>query len=200
MHSKLTNALARLSALCLLLGAFTTGHAQDSDLLTLEADVVTRYLIGPDDVLHIAVWKETELQRQVIVRPDGRISFPLIGEIPAAARTPGELQQEITQRLRRFIPDPVVTVIVEKVASYKIYVIGEVRNAGQFQLGHYIDVVQALALAGGLTPFAAENRIQILRRENGMETAIPFRYSQIKAGRDLDQNIILKRGDVILVP
>ncbi|MCC6208478.1 MAG: SLBB domain-containing protein, partial [Gammaproteobacteria bacterium] len=111
-----------------------------------------------------------------------------------------EIQKEITQRLKKYIPEPVVTVVVEKVASYKIYVIGEVKNSGQYQVGHYLDVVQALALAGGLTAYAAENKIKILRRENGAEIAIPFEYAKVKSGADLKQNIILRRGDVVVVP
>jgi polysaccharide export outer membrane protein len=90
--------------------------------------------------------------------------------------------------------------VVDKVASYKIYVIGEVKNSGQYQVGQYLDVVQALALAGGLTAYAAENKIRILRREKGVESAIPFEYSRVKAGNDLKQNIILKSGDVVVVP
>ncbi len=192
-------AVAGLCVMLAVLAAFSTAHAQD-DLLTLQGEDVTEYLIGPDDVLAISVWREETLQRTVTVRPDGNISFPLVGEITAASRTPSALQREITDRLKRYMPDPVVTVIIDKVASYKIYVIGEVKSSGQYQVGHYIDVVQALALAGGLTPFASENRIKILRRENGVETAIPFQYASVKAGRNLGQNIILKRGDVVVVP
>jgi polysaccharide export outer membrane protein len=163
-------------------------------------DEVQAYRIGPDDLLDISVWKEESLQRKLTVRPDGKISFPLIGEVMASSRTPEELQQEITERLKKFMPAPVVTVIIDKVSAYKIYVIGEVKNSGQFQAGSYIDVLQALALAGGLSPYAAKNKIKILRRENGVEKAIPFEYSGIESGNDLRQNIILQRGDVVLVP
>lgn len=192
--------LLKISFLCISLCAMALVHAQESVFITSEGDTGARYLIGPDDVLDISVWREEELQRTLVVRPDGNISFPLVGEISAESRTPAELQHEITQRLMKFIPDPVVTVIINKVDSYKIYVIGEVKNSGKYQAGHYVDVVQALALAGGLTPFAAENKIRILRRVNGIETAIPFQYSRVKSGRDLEQNIILKRGDVVIVP
>ena len=115
--------------------------------------------------------------------------------------TPGGLQAEITKRLKKYIPDPVVTVLVEKVAGYKVYVIGQVKTPGQYLVGHYIDVMQALALAGGLTPFAAENKIKILRRNNaGVETSIPFEYSSVAKGEDLKQNIMLKTGDMVVVP
>lgn len=195
-----TAVLEKLGVLFFFLAACAAVHAEEPGLLTLQGDGVALYQIGPDDVLDISIWREETLQRTVTVRPDGNISFPLVGEITAASRTPAELQREITERLKKYMPDPVVTVIVDKVASYKIYVIGEVKSSGQFQVGHYIDVVQALAIAGGLTPFASENQIRILRRENGVETAIPFQYSSVKAGRNLGQNIILKRGDVVVVP
>lgn len=184
--------------LCAMLGVASPGFTQERTMVA--GEISGDYLIGPDDLLDISVWKEDTLQRKVVVRPDGKISFPLIGEIPAAARPAEEIQKEITQRLKKYIPEPVVTVVVEKVASYKIYVIGEVKNSGQYQVGHYLDVVQALALAGGLTAYAAENKIKILRRENGVEISIPFEYAKVKSGTDLKQNIILRRGDVVVVP
>jgi polysaccharide export outer membrane protein len=175
-------------------------YADDKAAAPAGSDTTADYLIGPDDLLDISVWKEETLQSKVVVRPDGKISFPLVGEIMAMSYSVSDLQKEITQRLRKFIPDPVVTVVVEKVSAYKIYVIGEVKSSGQYQVGQYLDVVQALALAGGLTAYAAENKIKILRRENGVETVIPFEYGKIKAGEALKQNIILKRGDVVIVP
>jgi polysaccharide export outer membrane protein len=175
-------------------------YADDKAAVPAGNDAAADYLIGPDDLLDISVWKEETLQSKVVVRPDGKISFPLVGEIMAMSYSVSDLQKEITQRLRKFIPDPVVTVVVEKVSAYKIYVIGEVKSSGQYQVGQYLDVVQALALAGGLTAYAAENKIKILRRENGVETVIPFEYGKIKAGEALKQNIILKRGDVVIVP
>lgn len=174
--------------------------AENAGSVSVGTAVEADYQIGPDDLLDISVWKEDTLQRKVVVRPDGKFSFPLIGEIAAMSMSAVDLQKEVTQRLRKYIPDPVVTVVVEKVSSYRIYVIGEVKNSGQYQVGQYLDVVQALALAGGLTAYAAENKIKILRRENGVETVIPFEYGKIKAGGDLKQNIILKRGDVVIVP
>ncbi|MGD9730063.1 MAG: polysaccharide biosynthesis/export family protein [Nitrospiraceae bacterium] len=177
----------------MVIGA-SAGFAQDRGASDLE------YQIGPDDLLDISVWKEESLQRKVVVRPDGKISFPLIGEVQAASHSAEEIQNDITQRLKKYIPDPVVTVVIDKVSAYKIYVIGEVKNSGQYQVGHYLDVVQALALAGGLTPYAAENKIKILRRENNVVTVIPFEYAKVEAGIELKQNIILKRGDVVIVP
>lgn len=160
----------------------------------------TGFQVGPQDVLEILVWGEEDLQREVLVRPDGGLSFPLAGEIDAAGKTPSEIQREITARLKKFIPEPVVTVLVTEVASYKIYVLGQVNKAGEFQVGRYLDVAQALALAGGLTPFAAEDKIIILRRQGDKEIVIPFRFDQLKRGRDLESNIILRSGDVLVVP
>lgn len=158
------------------------------------------YLLGPEDVLEISVWKEESLQREVLVRPDGKISFPLVGDVHAEGKTPEQLRHEIAGWLKKYIPDPVVTILVTKVAGYKIYVIGQVKKAGQYAVGQYLDVLQALALAGGLTPFAAEGKIKIIRRESGTETVIPFDFSEVKKGQKLEQNIILRSGDVVVVP
>jgi polysaccharide biosynthesis/export protein len=158
------------------------------------------YEIGPEDVLVIDVWKEKDLQREVVVRPDGWLTFPLIGNIQASGRTPGQLEKEIKTRLTKFIPDPVVSVTIKQVHGLKIFVIGKVGKPGEYMVGRYVDVLQALTLAGGLTPFADEDEIKIVRKQNGKETVIPFDYSQVKRGRALEQNIQLKSGDVVLVP
>lgn len=158
------------------------------------------YEIGPEDVLEIAVWKEKDLQRQVLVRPDGWLTFPLVGNIKAAGRTAYELEQEIRLRLRKYIPDPVVTVSVVKIQGLKIFVTGRVNKPGEYMVGRYVDVLQALTLAGGLTPFAKESQIRVLRREGNKEIVIPFDYGEVKRGRRLEQNIRLQSGDVVVVP
>lgn len=158
------------------------------------------YEIGPEDLLEISVWREKDLQRQVIVRPDGWLTFPLVGNIRAAGKTTQELQAEITARLRKYIPDPVVTVTLQKVQGLKVFVIGKVGKPGEYVVGRYVDVLQALTLAGGLTPFANEDDIKILRKEGGKERIIPFNYSQVKRGHNLEQNIRLQAGDVVMVP
>lgn len=158
------------------------------------------YEIGPEDVLEISVWKEKDLQREVLVRPDGWLTFPLVGNIKAAGRTAYELEQEIRLRLRKYIPDPVVTVSVVKIQGLKIFVTGRVNKPGEYMVGRYIDVLQALTLAGGLTPFAKESQIKVLRREGSKEVVIPFDYGEVKRGRRLEQNIKLRSGDVIVVP
>ena len=146
------------------------------------------------------MWKEEGLKKEVLVRPDGGISFPLAGDMQAAGKTARQLQQEITQRLEKFMADPVVSVAVMKIAGNKIYVIGRVNKPGEFVPGRYVDVLQALTMAGGLTPFAAENDIKVLRRDNGKDVVFSFRYSDVKAGKNLDQNVVLKGGDVVVVP
>ena len=161
------------------------------------------YQIGPEDVLEISVWKEQDLQlKEVLVRPDGWITFPLVGNIEAKGRTAQEIHDEITERLRKYIPDPVVTVSVKKVAGYKIFVIGKVNKPGEYVVGRYVDVLQALTLAGGLTPFAEEDNIRILRKnkENNNDVVLNFNYADIKKGRRLEQNIRLQSGDTVVVP
>jgi polysaccharide export outer membrane protein len=158
------------------------------------------YRIGPEDVLDIAVWKEDELTKEVLVRPDGGISFPLAGDMAAAGKTVQQLQAEITKRIRNYIPDAVVSVSVKEVSGYRVYVLGKVNNPGQYTVGRYLDVVQALTLAGGLTPFANEDEIKIIRRDSKGEKVYRFNYSAVKDGRGLDQNIRLRSGDVVVVP
>ena len=158
------------------------------------------YRIQPGDVLDVSVWQEENLQKQVLVRPDGGMSFPLAGDMQAAGKSVADVQKLITERLKKYIPDPVVTVSALKLDGNKIYVIGKVNRPGEFQANRYLDVVQALSMAGGMTPYAADNKIVVLRRENGKERSIPFRYGDIEKGEDLQQNIILQSGDVVVVP
>lgn len=158
------------------------------------------YEIGPEDLLDISVWKEKDLQKEVLVRPDGWITFPLVGNIEAKGKTALQLQEEITQWLKQYIPNPVVSVSVKKIAGYKIFVIGRVNKPGDYVVGRYIDVLQALSLAGGLTPFAEEGNIKIVRKQRGKETILRFNYAEVKKGRRLEQNITLQSGDVIIVP
>lgn len=158
------------------------------------------YRIGAEDGLEIAVWRDDTLKSTVIVRPDGGISFPLAGDFIVAGMTAAEVRGELVKRLTRFVPDPVVTVTVVRVASYRIYVLGRVNKPGDFAVGRTIDVLQALSLAGGMTPFADEDGIRIIRRVNGRSQAIPFQYSRVRKGNDMSQNIPLQSGDLLLVP
>ncbi len=163
------------------------------------ASTDSSYRLNAGDVLDISVWREDDLQRQVLVLPDGSISFPLAGQIEAAGRTTQDVQQTISDRLEKYIPGAVVTVSVLNVSGNKVYVIGAVNNPGEFQVTRRIDVMQALSLAGGLTPFAGESSIRILRRENGADISYEFDYSDVKRGENLSTNIQLKSGDVIVV-
>ncbi len=158
------------------------------------------YQLGPEDVLQVSVWKDENLTREVVVRPDGMISFPLVGDVPASGRTVEEVRLDLMKRLTKYIPTPQVAVSVLKVLSYKIYVLGRVNKPGEYLVGHYTDVLQALSLAGGLTPFANENDIKVIRRVNGEQQVIPFRYGDVRKGRDLEQNVLLQRGDTVMVP
>lgn len=161
---------------------------------------VQSYTLGPEDVVKISVWKDEGLTSEVVVRPDGMISFPLVGDVQAEGKSVEELKVEIAKRLTRFIPTPTVSVTVMKVQSYKIYVIGKVNRPGEFQVGHFTDVLQALSLAGGVTPFAAEGRIKVLRRVKGEQVVFPFDYADALKGEGLDRNIILNRWDTVMVP
>lgn len=158
------------------------------------------YILGPEDVLHISVWKDEQLTREVAVRPDGMVSFPLVGDLPATGKTVEGLRLDLTKRLTKYIPTPQVAVDLVKVQSYKIYVLGRVNKPGEYLVGHYTDVLQALSLAGGLTPYAAENDIKVMRRTNGQQHALLFRYGDVRNGKELQQNILLQRGDTVLVP
>jgi polysaccharide export outer membrane protein len=158
------------------------------------------YILQPGDVLEISVWKEKDLQRDVVVLPDGSLSFPLAGEIQASNKTVEQLRKEISTRLAKYIPGAVVTVSAKQIQGNKIYVVGKVNRPGEFIVSRYVDVMQAISIAGGVTPFAAVNSIQVLRRVNGVQTAIPFKYSKVESGSSLESNIILQSGDVVVVP
>ena len=158
------------------------------------------YRLGAEDVMLISVWKDEQLTREVVVRPDGMFSFPLVGDIQADDRTVEEIRADLVKRLIKYIPNPNVSVAVMKVLSYKVYVVGRVTKPGEYLLGHYTDVLQALSLAGGLTPFAAENDIKVIRRIKGHLQTFPVRYGDLRKGQDLEQNILLQRGDVVMVP
>jgi len=158
------------------------------------------YLLRPGDVLVVSVWKETDLQGEVLIRPDGGISFALAGELQAAGHTVDELTKMLETRVRKYIPDAVVTVSVKTVLGNRVYVIGKVNRPGDFPLTGPIDVMQALSLAGGATPFADTNGIRVLRRSGDHQVSIPFHYADVARGRKLDQNILLQGGDTVVVP
>lgn len=158
------------------------------------------YTLHPGDQLEIGVWKEPELQKTIVVRPDGRFSFPLVGEIVAVNRTISQVQAEIESKLKRYIPEPVLSITLTDVGGNRVYVIGQVRNPGSFVMNPRLNVLQALSLAGGLTPFASANNISVIRTKGGRQSVLPFRYEDVNRGRNLEQNIMLESGDVVVVP
>jgi len=159
------------------------------------------YRIQPGDILTVSVWKEPDLQSDVLVRSDGGMSFPLAGDILAANITIEELRQEITRLLQKYVPGPVVTVALKQMGGNRIYVVGKVNRPGEFPYIKPLDVMQAISLAGGTTSFASVNDIKILRRKaGGSQDAIAFRYSEVEQGKGLEQNILLKSGDTVVVP
>jgi polysaccharide export outer membrane protein len=161
---------------------------------------LSSYRVGAEDVLEISVWHEEALKKELLVRPDGGVSYPLIGEVQVAGKTVLEIREEIAKRLERFIPDPAVSVAILKVGSQRVYVIGKVNKPGEYPLGRYVDVLQALSMAGGLTPFADSNDIRVMRREGGRQVVLPFEYGRVVRGQKLEQNIQLRGGDVVVVP
>lgn len=158
------------------------------------------YQIQPGDQLRIDVWHEEDLQREIMVRPDGGISFPLVGDLVVKGLTPVELTTLITKSLARFIPEPEVTVTVLQATGNRLYVIGEVNKPGEFAMARPVNVLQALAMAGGLTPYAERKDIRVLRGSGEQQQALSFNYTDVAGGRGLKQNIELQPGDVVLVP
>lgn len=158
------------------------------------------YTVKPGDMLSISVWKEPDLQKETLVRPDGSFSFPLVGEVDAKGKTVADLNKTLSQRLTKYISDPVVTVSIQEIRGNKVYVIGQVNRPGEFIMNPSVDVMQALSMAGGTTPFASLGDIVVLRRTTAGKQSIPFRYNDVVKGRRMDQNIDLVAGDVVVVP
>jgi polysaccharide export outer membrane protein len=161
---------------------------------------IVDYVIGPGDVLDISVWKEQALTKLVTVLPDGKISFPLVGAIRAGGKTLDQLSKELENKLSRYVPDLSLSVLVHQVNSMMVYVIGKVNKPGRFILNSNIDVMQALAMAGGLNPFAEEGNVKIFRKTLDGKKIIDFDYDDVANGKKMEQNIMLERGDVIVVP
>jgi polysaccharide export outer membrane protein len=157
------------------------------------------YRIGPEDLLDISVWKNPELSRTVPVRPDGKVSLPLVNDIQASGLTPTALRQQLIERLSEYIPAPEVAVIVREVHSMKVAVVGSVKTPGRYELKSAATVLEMIALAQGFTDFASRDRIVILRQENGDAKRIPFNYRKVAAG-DEQANLVVQPGDIIVVP
>jgi polysaccharide export outer membrane protein len=158
------------------------------------------YKIGAQDVLRIDVWKEDQLTRTVPVRPDGKVTLPLLNDVQAAGLTPMRLASIITDGLKKYFNNPQVTITVTEINSRRIYVTGEVSRPGAFPLLPNMTALQALSSSGGFTQFAKTKRIYILRSEDGKQVKLPFNYNEVVGGKKPDQNISLQPGDVIVVP
>ena len=188
----------RLMLLAVVVFATLSINAAAQDLAA--SGNTASYKVLPGDVLRVSVWKEPDLQQDVLVRPDGGFSFPLCGDISAKNQSVADLQAEISKRLSKYISDPVVTVSVTEVLGNKVYVIGQVNDPGEFIVNPQVDVLQALSMAGGTTPFASLNDIKVFRRSDNRRQVLPFRYDDVIKGKNLEQNILLHSGDVVVVP
>jgi len=179
-------------------GATGTGATVPKPDPTIRDDA---FVIGADDVLAVNVWKEPEISRSIPVRSDGKISLPLVGEVQAAGRTPLKLEQDIATRLRNYISEPEVTVMVQQINSQKFNVLGQVMRPGTFVIANAPTVLDAIALAGGFRDFAKQRSIYVLRQNaDGTQTRLPFNYKDVVSGKNLQQNIKLQARDTVVVP
>ncbi len=160
----------------------------------------TDYVIGPDDALSVVFWRESTLSGDVVVRPDGKISLPLLNDVQASGLTPNQLRESLVTAAAKYVTDPSVTVIVKQINSRKVYVTGQVNKPGPFPLTDNMTVLQMLALAGGLQEWADQDHILVMRIEGGQTKSFKFNYKDVRKGKNLQQNILLKPGDTIVVP
>jgi polysaccharide export outer membrane protein len=181
--------------------AATSAGASDTSVPHAVPSLDLKYVIGADDVLAVDVWHEQELSRVLPVRPDGKISLPLIGELQAGGQTPLQLQDTITQRLKEYLEHPQVTVIVQETKSQSFNVVGEVQRPGSFVFGHRVDVLDAIALAGGLRDFAKSKKMYVLRTAaDGSHQRLPVNYKDVVKGKKPSENIVLQSHDTVVVP
>jgi len=202
---------ALIGLACILLSGGLWGQAADaktsqSGAATAAPEPETKqhddvYLIGAEDVLSINVWKEPEISRTIPVRLDGRISLPLVGEVQAAGRTPFQLEQEITAKLKNYISDPAVAVMVQQIRSKRFNVLGQVVRPGSYLLTNSTTVLDAIAMAGGFRDFAKQKSVYVLRRNaDGTETRLPFNYKDVVKGKKMDENVRLLPRDTVVIP
>ena len=201
VNLKKYSLLVIVAALCLALPAWAQAP-QEAQFPKNVPHIIAGedYVIGPGDVLDIALWRDDALVRTVVVLADGKISFPLVGEIMAAGKTIEELKKDIAAKLVDYVPEPVLSIEVKQANSMLIYVIGRVNTQNRFPVSANVTVLQALSIAGGLNIFASRNKIKIFRQEGGKTLILPFKYDEVVDGKNIEQNITLKRGDVIVVP
>ena len=182
-----------------------TGCAEEQVNYKVDMVAPSEFLLGAEDVLIVTIWKNQDLSREVVIRPDGMISMPLVGDIPAAGLTANLLAKRIAERLTEYMASPIVSVQMKEVNSYFIYVLGEVAKPGKYPLKSYANVMQGISLAGGFTPFAKKNKIKVLRvttsgPSDKHQVEIPVQYDDILKGNAVLGNFFLRTGDVIVVP
>ena len=158
------------------------------------------YLIGPDDVLTIVFWRDKDMSGDVTVRPDGKITLPLVNEVTAAGLTPEQLRAQLTEMAGKLIEEPSITVIVKAINSRNVFVMGQVGKPGPYRLSDRTTVLQMLAIAGGVLEYAKAKDIRIMRTEDGKQLSFKFNYKDVSVGKNLKQNIELKPGDTLIVP
>jgi polysaccharide export outer membrane protein len=202
----LTVAFSLLLALCM--GAQEAASRQHPQAITSAANELAKnvatqdpsYVIGSQDMLDVSVWREPDFSRTVPVRPDGKISLPLLNDMQAAGLTPSQLAAELTKSLNKFVTNPQVTIIVTQINSQRFYILGEAARPGAYTLIPDMTILQAVSNAGGFTPYANSKKIYLLREENGKQQKLSFNYKDVIAGKRTEQNIVLKNGDTIVVP
>jgi len=190
----------RCTARDLFLGIFAAGALVFPFVNPPQGHAEDQYLIGQADTLEISIYGEKDLVRELVVRPDGRVSFPLVGDIEVAGKSPTQVKIAVEAKVREFVPDASASVIVTGLGSLQYYVLGKVTKPGSYNMSRPVTVLQALATAGGLATFAKEEEILIIRGEGKETRSMPFNYADVKRGKSLEQNILLERGDVVLVP
>ncbi len=195
-----TLQLVVVLAICSLSALAQTKTAEPQGAPVKSATDDPSYVIGAEDMLNVAVWKEPDFSSTAPVRPDGMVSLPLLGDVQAAGRTPSQLAEDLTVKLKKYIDDPRVTVTVTAINSKRVYVLGEVNHPGTLVMSPNMTVLQAISAAGGLTAYANTKKISILRTEQGKQAKYLFNYKEFIKGSNPEQNIALKSGDTIVVP
>jgi len=190
----------KCSAICLLICVMFISISPALAVDQMPAKTTKDYIIGPGDVLDISIWNNDALTRSMTVLPDGKIHYPLIGEVMVGGKTLADLEKELKDKIIPFVPNPELSMMVNQVNSLVIYVIGKVKSSGRFSLNTNINVLQALAMAGGLDTFAKRNKIKIYRESIGRTEIFHFEYDEVTDGENLKQNVRLERGDVVVVP
>jgi len=196
-----TTKFARIAALLAGFAVATSALAQEAVTSAMAAKPHDdSFVIGNDDVLAINVWKEPDISRSIPVRSDGKISLPLVGEVQAAGLTPLKLEKDIAGKLKNYISEPEVTVMVQQVNSQKFNILGQVAKPGSYVIANSPTVLDAIALAGGFRDFAKKKSIYVLRQGAGGETRLPFNYKEVSQGKNMSQNVKLQPGDTIIIP